>query len=169
VTQPDTGLLDELVATAADDGVTRIVVGALITRPDGAVLLLHRVLHDYLGGMWELPSGGIEDGEDLPAALRREVAEETGLAVTGIGEYLGSFDYLSASGRLTRQHTFAATAEGTVAVSAEHDQAAWYPIEDAKRLASLAVRDVLTIWQQKRKQPDHAGSCCCYAAVGGGG
>lgn len=45
----------------------------LVTRrPDGG----------FLGGLWELPGGKWEPGEDGPAALRRELEEELRLAVT---------------------------------------------------------------------------------------
>jgi len=41
------------------------------------ILLHHRTDCD----MWDLPGGGIEKGEDIFQALRREVYEETGLKV----------------------------------------------------------------------------------------
>lgn len=90
------------------------------------MLLLRRRPDDFLGGLWELPSGGVEPGERLVDALCREVLEETGLTVTGVTGHAGSFDYASRSGLRTRQFTFAVTvgATGPVALT-EHDGSAW--------------------------------------------
>ncbi|MFG1923254.1 NUDIX hydrolase [Cryptosporangium sp. NPDC048952] len=73
--------------------MTKHVVGAVIADTGGKILLLRRAAEDYLGGLWELPSGGVDDGETLTEALHREVYEETGLTVTAIEAYLGHFDY----------------------------------------------------------------------------
>lgn len=45
---------------------------------DGRVLMIYR--HRFIPGTWgwELPSGGVEPGEDLEAAAGRESLEETG-------------------------------------------------------------------------------------------
>lgn len=91
-TPADTALLDGLLRTADADGVTEHVVGAVIVGADGGVLLLHRPEDDYLGGLWELPSGGVDDGESLTEVLCREVGEETELEVTAVGAYLGYSD-----------------------------------------------------------------------------
>jgi ADP-ribose pyrophosphatase YjhB (NUDIX family) len=59
---------------------TRLAVGAVVLRGDGAVLLVQRA-RPPLEGAWSLPGGKVEAGESLAEALRREVREETGLDV----------------------------------------------------------------------------------------
>ncbi len=84
-----------------------------------------------MGGIWELPSGKVEPGETLDAALTREVTEETGLTVTGILAYAGSFDYESGSGRKSRQFNFAVDVARPEPVKlTEHDAYAWTPVTD---------------------------------------
>ena len=55
----------------------RIAVFALIFDEDQRVLLAHRRDIDW----WNLPGGGMEQGETVEEAVRREVREETGLEV----------------------------------------------------------------------------------------
>lgn len=53
------------------------VVYALIQDESGNILLVHNTD----GGGWSLPGGKVEYGETLVEALKREVREETGLAI----------------------------------------------------------------------------------------
>jgi 8-oxo-dGTP diphosphatase len=55
-------------------------VGALTYDDSGRLLLVQRA-NDPGRGLWSLPGGRVEPGEDDAAALVREMAEETGLVV----------------------------------------------------------------------------------------
>ncbi len=57
------------------------VTAAVIHRSDGRILISRRPLDGLLGGLWEFPGGKQEDGESLPAALRREICEELDLKI----------------------------------------------------------------------------------------
>ena len=60
----------------------RTVVGALLIK-DNAVLFVRRSKNNFMGGIYELPSGKVEKNENNVSALIREVKEEVGLEVTG--------------------------------------------------------------------------------------
>jgi 8-oxo-dGTP diphosphatase len=100
---------------------------------------LKRPSDDFLGGIYELPSGKVEEGETLLDALHREVNEETGLKIEKIKEYAGSFDYVSKSGKKTRQFNFIVTIKFPVnIVLQEHDNFVW---ASNKQLTKYAVTD----------------------------
>jgi putative (di)nucleoside polyphosphate hydrolase len=66
----------------------RANVGVVLFHPDGRVWLgkRYRTEGPYC---WQFPQGGVDDGEDLEAAARRELREETGAASAS---YLGRTD-----------------------------------------------------------------------------
>jgi ADP-ribose pyrophosphatase YjhB (NUDIX family) len=55
-------------------------VGGLVYDERGRLLLVRRA-NDPGRGLWSVPGGRVEPGEDDAAAVAREVAEETGLRV----------------------------------------------------------------------------------------
>ena len=55
------------------------VVAAVIHREDGRLLITQRLADDTLGGYWEFPGGKVDPGEELRAALARELREELGI------------------------------------------------------------------------------------------
>ncbi|MGK5550854.1 NUDIX domain-containing protein [Actinomadura kijaniata] len=120
--------LQELVDRADRDGVQKLVVGAVV-HAAGRVLILRRAGDDaFLPGIEELPSGGVDPGEGLLTALRRELAEEIGrdgpLALDP--GFVAHFDYVSGSGRRARQYTFGLAHDGgPVSLSAEHTGFRW--------------------------------------------
>ncbi|MBW5423839.1 NUDIX domain-containing protein [Streptomyces sp. BG9H] len=67
---------------AAPHRHTEVVDVHLILRRGDGVLLARRANTGYGDGLWNLPSGHVEDGEDVRAAMIREAREEIGLHLT---------------------------------------------------------------------------------------
>jgi 8-oxo-dGTP diphosphatase len=120
-----------LVEQARGQGIERVSVGALIVR-DGRALLLRRSPGDFLGGLWELPGGQLEPEETILDTVQREVVEESGLRFCAASGFVGSFDYLSASGRCVRQFNFVvSTGPGEPRLrTGEHNAAAWIGLDE---------------------------------------
>jgi 8-oxo-dGTP diphosphatase len=55
------------------------VVAGVIRGADGRLLITQRLPDDTLGGYWEFPGGKVDPGEELRAALARELREELGI------------------------------------------------------------------------------------------
>lgn len=71
----------------AEEVYFRAGVGMLVVDMDGLVLAAER---SGLPGAWQAPQGGLQSGEDPIDAVRRELAEETGIQwsdVSIIAEY----------------------------------------------------------------------------------
>ena len=93
---------------------------------DGRVLLL---LNER--GEWDLPGGRPDPGEDFPAALKREVREETGLDVE-VGAALDEHLFEVLPGRFVRILPFVCqlSSGGDVILSHEHLQTRWVPFTE---------------------------------------
>ena len=59
-------------------------------------MLLNHMRRERVGDFYEFPGGGIQPGESLQEAVRREVQEETGYAVE-VHELLWVRDYIAAN------------------------------------------------------------------------
>ena len=73
----------------------KVAVAGVVAAPDGRVWLLRRAQRDQAHGLWILPGGHVDRGEELTGAVRREVAEETGLnaelqGLVGVYSYPGN-------------------------------------------------------------------------------
>ncbi len=119
------------------DGVVLLRSPASQPSPDCSILLVERGREPFRG-QWALPGGFVSYGEDLPVAVAREVAEETGLT----GLLFRQFRTYGAPHRDPRGHTvsvvFLAEIVGEAPEVAGGDDAAgaaWFPVDDLPELA----------------------------------
>jgi 8-oxo-dGTP diphosphatase len=75
--------------------------------PDGRIVLIRR--RD--NGLWALPGGIVDWGEDIPNTIRRELKEETGLELVQIRRLVGVY---SAPDRDPRIHSICVVVEADV-------------------------------------------------------
>jgi 8-oxo-(d)GTP phosphatase len=112
-----------------------IAAGAAVwrTSPSGdvEVAVVHRPGLDD----WSLPKGKPHSGETLPATAVREVAEETGHAVT-LGARLGSSRYRVTEGEKVAHYWAARPTGGSFHPSGEVDELRWLPVATASELLS---------------------------------
>jgi ADP-ribose pyrophosphatase YjhB (NUDIX family) len=85
-------------------------VGALVYDEQRRLLVVQRA-NEPGRGLWSLPGGRVEPGEDDPTALTREVAEETGLEVE-VGPLVGSVERDAPGGRIYVIRDYQASAVG---------------------------------------------------------
>jgi ADP-ribose pyrophosphatase YjhB (NUDIX family) len=118
------------------------VAAAVLVVEDGRVLLVRRV-NEPFRGMWTLPAGFVNGGEDPADAAQRECLEETGLSVRVTRVY----DIVSG-----REHPRGADfvivyqAEvqgGEMKAEDDADAVEWFDKDHLPRLAFLATQKVL--------------------------
>ena len=84
------------------------VAAAVLTQPDGRVLLAQRPPGKVYAGYWEFPGGKVEPGESLETALARELHEELGIVVSRTCRWITRiFEYPHATVRLNFFRVFA--------------------------------------------------------------
>lgn len=143
-------MLDESLATEARaQGVDKIVVGAVV-HENGRVLVVTRShADDFLPGIDELPSGGVDAGESLADGLNRELQEEIGFPADCMDDgFLATFDYLTGSGRTARQFTVSVPCQGReVRLSEEHSEYRWVAATELEAVSlTPKTRSVVAAW-----------------------
>lgn len=127
-------LYELIIRKGEQEGIIKNAVGAIILNEKNKVLMMSRKTDDFMGGIDELPSGNMEQGENIYDALVREVKEEINLDVVNVKSYIGSFDYISGSGKKARQYNFVLDVKNTEnIIVTEHDEYNWLTIEEIRK------------------------------------
>lgn len=116
----------------AETDAFRLAVKGFIIHDDDLLVLRRRDDEVQAAGIWELPGGRLEPGEDPFDGLKREVDEETGLDVDPIRPLtVRHFD--REDGQTITMIVFHCTAAGRdVSIrESEHSDAAWVSLEEA--------------------------------------
>lgn len=125
------------------------VGAAVLVRDDeGRVLLIRRAPGSTKPGLWAIPAGYVDYGEDVRQAARREMREETGLVVE-VGEAVFVASNFHDPGKLTVGIWFAGTVTGgTLEAGDDADDAGFFALDDLPPLAfetDVALLDSLRL------------------------
>lgn len=127
--------------TPALEPLRRIAAYAVATDPHGRVLLVRASARSGTPGVWSLPGGAVDHGEDPNHTVVRETAAETGLSVTVTGLRDVLADMRSLPHRGVTIHTDRLVYEVSVRggnlidrVGQPTDMARWHTLEEAQEL-----------------------------------
>lgn len=109
-------------------------------------LLLIRRGNEPLKGLWALPAGFVDAGEDPQAAARREALEETGLTVH-IDRLLDVFHTPDDGGLADIVIAYAAhIVDGTPIAADDADAVGWFARDHIPPLAFLPSKQLVAAW-----------------------
>lgn len=120
--------------------VLQVGVKVLLKNEAGKYLLLRRSVEKYpeAKGRWDIVGGRINPGQTLLENLAREVAEETGLKLTGTPKLIAAQDILRKPGYHVVRLTYLGRAAGEVKLDeTENDLFKWYDGDELLALDDL--------------------------------
>ena len=120
------------------DRKLQVGVKCFIKNNEGKYLLLQRAV-PYLAYdidcKWDIPGGRINIGEPHLEALRREIAEETGMTLTGVERIIGAQDILRNPEIHVVRLTYIASAAGEIKLDPkEHKKFGWFTLEEIRQM-----------------------------------
>ena len=121
------------------------VAAAVLVEQSGKILLVKRGIEPHQG-LWSLPAGFVDAGEDPKAAAERECLEETGLhvTVTDLLEIISGQEHLRGAHLVILYR--AEIERGELNAADDADEVAFFHHDDLPRLAFEATKRAIDIW-----------------------
>lgn len=118
------------------------VAAAVLIEGDSRVLLVRRVNQPYRG-LWTLPAGFVDAGEDPARAAERECLEETGLSVraTHVLDVIAGREHDRGADFIVVYH--AEVLSGNLSPADDADRAEWFSMDQLPPLAFDATKKIL--------------------------
>jgi 8-oxo-dGTP diphosphatase len=130
-----------------------LAAGAVVLDHAAGTVLLVKRGRPPGQGEWSLPGGRVEHGERLAEALRREIAEETGLRVRP-GPLLAVAEIIDGAHHFVVLDYLCEVAGGTLEAGDDALEAAFFAIEDLRGLGVTdAIRDVVARALERAENP----------------
>lgn len=131
------------------------VAGKAVIRKDGRFLLIRRSTRSRFDpGLWELPGGKIEHGEDLVEAVAREVREEVGLEIR-VGRPIKTWHFFKDPFWITGVTFLCDHQGGEVRLSPEHEAFVWTDVQGyASYPLSTTVEDQIKSYIALKTAPE---------------
>lgn len=111
----------------------KIAVSAFIVRNNRLLILKRADDEAFLPGTWEVPGGGVDEGESIEEGVMRETIEEAGIHVTP-KKLFGFFEYVDGYNQKTVNLNFMCEmnngSEDADTSSGEMERAAWVTITE---------------------------------------
>lgn len=113
----------------------QVGVKILLKNSEGKFLLLRRSAEKYpdVKDGWDIPGGRINIDSNLLDNLKREIKEETGLALIGEPRLVAAQDIMKPDKHVVRL-TYVGEGNGEIILSDEHDAFNWFSVEDLRQL-----------------------------------
>lgn len=117
----------------------QVVVCAAILDEENRILIARRAPGKKLGGKWEFPGGKLEPGEDLEAALKREIREEMDVDIR-VKSLLHVRPYVYPHGNVLILFYLCDSLTGEVKLL-DHDEVRWCTVNELRELPLLPANE----------------------------
>lgn len=112
----------DVKCTISHVGSESIVAVKGVIQRDGKILLIQRAKEDTMGGFYEFPGGGVEEGESITETLKRELFEEVGFEEVSNVSYHSCIDIPSKEIHLVFYTAFSSESPQ---ISRDHSDLRW--------------------------------------------